>query len=522
MSKLLLLLKNYFKCYIGSFAKKNNKKEYISGGIIALLISTVFIFLFVSMAISTISQFIALGEAETALYVLTTSGITFMFLIVVIKGTSTTRASDTDLLMALPIKKTIIVLSKILKDYLFDFVSLILIMLPTYICYYLMVDNASISIIFLGIIVIMLLTCLSNAISIILNTLIAKITQKFKCEEILRTIITTVITIAFIAVYYIINVYLTSSNDFATYFLEFKPIGVIVNCLLGKGIINFLWLIAVTMFPFILSVVIKVYDFNRHKTYRININKTLVYKKRKIWLNLWIKEITSYFRSTVYVVNTIIGGLFMILFAGMIAGFGFERIETMITTLIPGAIKYFDIIELIIIGLLTIVAASVITTSASISIEGKYFWILKAHPIDEKDIFVAKLLLNLLIGGIPLIISSLLLSIVLGFEYLAFLIIIPLLSLLFAAMVGLYCNLKYYKLDWKDEQEVVKQGFAVILSLGVAIIPSICLLVIYLVFLVSYISPMLYLMMMIIIWLGIDFLMYKLLMTKGVKLFKMI
>lgn len=522
MNKLGLLLKNYFKCYIGSFTKKKKKKEYLSGGVIALLIGALFVFLFVSMAISTINQFIELGSPETALYVLTTTGITFMFLIVVIKGTSTARSSDTDLLMSLPIKKVIIVLSKILKDYLFDLISLLLIMFPTYVCYYVMVADASIQIIFFGLIVILLLTCFSNAISVILNTVIAKISRKFRFAEILQTIITTIITIGFIGVYYFINVYLTSSPEFAEYFLTFKPIMVIVNCLLGKDFISYLWLSLVAIIPFMCAVMIKVHDFNHQKNYSINVNKEIVYKQKKIWVSLFKKEVSRYFRSTVYVTNTIIGGLFIILFAGMVIGFGIDRIEAMFITFMPNADYLFASIEAIIVCLLTILAGSVITTSAAISLEGKHFWILKAHPIAERDIFIAKVMLNLVIGGVPIIISSIILSFVIGFEYLVFLLILPFLSLIFASMVGLYCNLKYHKLDWKDEQEVIKQGLAVILALGLAIIPSVILLVIYLTFLINIVSPIIYLVLAVVVLLGIDLLMYRLLMTKGIKMFKAI
>ena len=120
MNKLLLLLKTYGKIYLGAIARKSNKKESLSGATIVLIISAVFIFLFASMSVTTIEQFLQLDppQPELSLYVLSATGIIFMLLIVVIKGTNFKKSNDHDLLLSLPLSKTIIVLSKILKDYL--------------------------------------------------------------------------------------------------------------------------------------------------------------------------------------------------------------------------------------------------------------------------------------------------------------------------------------------------------------------------------------------------------------------
>jgi ABC-2 type transport system permease protein len=181
MSKLLVLLKTYGKLYIGAFNRKKNKGELISGGALLGLISIIFVVLFTSMSMSTIEQFLKLEERDiiSPLYVLTATGLIFMFLIVVLKGTSFKKSNDFDLLMSLPIKKSIVVLSKILKDYLFDLLALLLIMLPGYVCYYFMVEEASFLVVIFGIIVIVLLTFISNAIAIFINLVISKITKGF-------------------------------------------------------------------------------------------------------------------------------------------------------------------------------------------------------------------------------------------------------------------------------------------------------------------------------------------------------
>ena len=108
MNKLLLLLKTYGKIYLGSIARKGNKKEVLSGGTLVLIISAIFIVLFTSMSISTIEQFLQLDppQPEFALYLLTSTGIIFILLIVLIKGTNFKKSMDHDLLLSLPSSNT--------------------------------------------------------------------------------------------------------------------------------------------------------------------------------------------------------------------------------------------------------------------------------------------------------------------------------------------------------------------------------------------------------------------------------
>lgn len=524
MNKLLLLLKTYGKIYLGSISRKGNKKETISGGVLVLILSLVFVVLFTSMSITTIEQFLQLDPPEPtfALYVLTATGIIFMLLIVVLKGTNFKKSNDHDLLLSLPLSKTTIVLSKILKDYLFDLISLLLIMMPGYVCYYVLVKDASFFVVINGFIVIILLTFLSNAVAILLNFVIAKFTRKLRNAEIIQTLVSVFITLIFIVFYFIFNVSLTNSPDFVDVFVNLYPIRIVVDVILGTDIISFIVLIAICLIPFMLALTLEVYDFNHQNAKLTSTNKELKYNKKKVFFSLFKLEASRYFRSTIYVLNTIIGSFFILLTSGLLVGFGMERLESMIATFVPNATDLLKYINVVIVLVLMLVSGTVITTSASISIEGKNFWILKVHPIDEKVIFSAKIFLNLLLGGIPSIISAVIVCFSIGFEYLIFVIILMLSNVLYASITGLINNLKYYKLDWKDEQEIVKQGMAVLISMGVALVPGIVLFILYFMGLMKILNPFIYLSIACILMILLDLLLIKYLVTKGVKKFKSI
>ena len=84
------------------------------------------------------------------------------------------------------------------------------------------------------------------------------------------------------------------------------------------------------------------------------------------------------------------------------------------------------------------------TTSSAISLEGKELWILKAHPIGYKDVFISKLLVNITIEGLPILLVGILLATRLGFTYLPFIILIPFLVVILTSITGLYINLLFY------------------------------------------------------------------------------
>ena len=523
MNKLLLLLKTYGKIYLGAIARKGNKKETLSGGALILIISAIFIVLFTSMSVTTIEQFLQLDPPapEYALYVLTSTGIIFMLLIVVIKGTNFKKSNDHDLLLSLPINKSVIVLSKILKDYLFDLISLIMIMLPGYVCYYFLVSDASFMIVINGLVVIILLTFLSNSIAMLMNFVIAKLTRNLKNAQIIQTLVSVFITIVFLVFYFIFNMSISNSPDFVELFIDFYPIRLVVDVIANSNLLSYIILFLMCVIPFAFTVMLEVYDFNHQENFVSNAKQQLTYKKRNVFISLFKNETSRYFRSTVYVLNTIIGSFFILLSAGLLVGFGKERLEGMIVTFMPNASSLLNNLNVIIVLALMLVSATVITTSASISIEGKHLWILKVHPVDEKLVFFAKIFLNLLLGGIPSIIASLIVSFSIGFEYLPFMLILMLLSVLFAATIGLINNLKHYKLDWNDEQEVVKQGMAVLISMGIAVVPGLVLFIGYFA-VMNFINPFIYLAISCLVMIIIDGLLLNYLLTKGVKRFKAI
>ena len=315
---------------------------------------------------------------------------------------------------------------------------------------------------------------------------------------------------------------LMNAPDLVENLYKFYPLKLVVSALAFSDVMSLLILCAICIVPFIIAVFFEVLDFNHPVNKVNNSKKELTYNKRSVMFHLFKNESKRYFKSTIYVLNTIIGAFFILLSSALMTGFGKERIESIITMYLPNVDNLLAHINAIIVMIVSVTSSTVITTSASISIEGKHFWILKAHPIDVKDIFKAKMLLNILLGGIPSVIGAILLVFVVGISYLPFAVILMLSSVVFSAIIGLIFNLKYYNLDWKDEQEIVKQGMAVLISMAVAILPGAIILVAYLAGLMMVVNPYIYLAIACILMILVDVILLRYLFTKGVEKFKSI
>ena len=99
-------------------------------------------------------------------------------------------------------------------------------------------------------------------------------------------------------------------------------------------------------------------------------------------------------------------------------------------------------------------------TSSAISLEGKEWWIIKSLPVKTKDLLDSKLLLNLSIILPFWLVSEVLFIIALKPDVmeLFWLMVIPIVMIVFCCVFGLAVNLKMPVFDWENEVAVIKQS----------------------------------------------------------------
>lgn len=189
-------------------------------------------------------------------------------------------------------------------------------------------------------------------------------------------------------------------------------------------------------------------------------------RAENLTLSLTRRELKRFFASSIYVVNSMVGYILMVVAAAalLIMGSGFLEAQVGIQNIVSLALPYF-------LGLL---AALNTPASCSISMEGKQWWILKSLPVKPRSIYNAKILCGLSVALPEYVISIILCLIAIKPDASGalWLIVLPLLYLVFANIMGLFVNLCLPNLHWESETQPVKQGASVLVSMVIAMLSA--------------------------------------------------
>ena len=491
MNKIVLLVVNYFNNYIGSFTKSKNKAKYGIGGSFLLIFGALFIFLFSSMAVSTVEN--ALSYANDSSLNLTPEEVTeylqmplyvtvgmmamFILLLTVTKITSFKRNPDDDLLLSLPLKKSQIVISKILFNYFFDLGMVLSTILPSFIVYYVMIPEKPDILYFLRFgVLILLIPLLSVSIGTLLGSIFNFFTKRFVKANAIRSLISVGFMVLFLFGYYALqfNLELSAGSGFSL--SDISILKAIVDYLLGiNWITTGIVILLVCLLPFVLCVIIDSLSLGKHISSINNRNKKISFKKTSITKTLLEQEIGKYLNSNVYVLNTMFGGVILIILSIMFIIIGEQFLSSKLITLSNNNSFVQTIVSnipLLVVALSTLVISTMAISASSISFEGKNLWIIKANPISYKKVFLSKILCNFIVCLICIILSTLFFGARFIIDHQVEGIILTvgyfLISTLFAlliSMAGLLINLIFPKLNWQSEAEIIKQSISVGLGL---------------------------------------------------------
>lgn len=249
--------------------------------------------------------------------------------------------------------------------------------------------------------------------------------------------------------------------------------------------------------------------------YHVENFKVKTVKENTVFKALFLKEKDRFFKNFLYVFNTAFG---MILLAAGSIYLVFNRnmiIEGMRAVLSSDNNLYTMLSQVIILAIIFF-GQMTCTTSSSVSLEGKSLWIIKSLPVTVRQIFWSKILLNVVIILVPSVISLLMFGIAFGFGplyYLTGLLFITA-SALGVSMFGLMMNLLFPKLEYENEQEVIKQSMAAFLGVMVPMFAGMGILG----FFFAMGEENVYLFYIILlIYLVLDGILYLLLQKTGVK-----
>jgi ABC-2 type transport system permease protein len=192
------------------------------------------------------------------------------------------------------------------------------------------------------------------------------------------------------------------------------------------------------------------------------------------------QEWQRYFNNFTYFMNTSVGMIILMVMSVYVI-FIDNPIKDMIIQLMA---EQGDVVARIwqtFVLVIASVGSMTCTTGVSISLEGKSLWILKSIPADVKEIFLAKILINLALIMVPSTLSLLGLGIAFHLPLLYYLTGILMLaaSALFISMLGLLINLRFPKLEFDREVVVIKQSLSAFLSIMIPMFLAIGIMVLF-------------------------------------------
>lgn len=487
MNNLLLLTKVNLKNLFSSFVKTNGKKKSFSKSFLivaAFLYIAIYIYI---IANETLPGFVKLGGQELFLVLIFMIVSLYIAFLNIFRIKSTIfDFKDYDLLMSLPVKKNTVLSSKLITLCFYNYIYEFIFMIPCYLAY---IKNVPVgpnfhaiywlSMLFLPIVPI----ALSSIVGIIVSALMSIFGNK-NIGQYISYILILVIAfgISFKSNTLTVQKVVTKLNDLIpTLNNKYPLVNIyydIIKDLSYKKLLFFI-LLSIVIFSIVVFVIGILYDkirTNLLKTKTKDNYQIKEYNPRSQLGSLYKKEMKRLLSSSTYVFNTLLGCLLLIVGLIVLLVIKDDSIEKFLS--IPGAINYLKVYGPIVLSLCAGIST---TTSCSISLEGKYIWILKSSPIKTFTIYLSKILVNLTFTIPTSIIGATILTIYfkLNLFQSIYMFLTPIAFSILMAVLGLLINLLFPKLDWDNEVRAIKQSFAAFLSILTGMFIPVVLIVIF-------------------------------------------
>jgi ABC-2 type transport system permease protein len=476
MKELILLTKvslgsifNINKLFKKRNIKYNLKKILgIIGAVLVTLIvlATAYIYSYgIGTILKTLGQLDLLPEllmAVVSLFVIVTT-------ISRVKGTLF-GFKDYDLVMSLPIDHKIIVASRLLTLYILNLTFTLIIMVPSSIAY-IVLAKPDLGFYAYTILSLIFIPIVPMIIGTVLGTIIVYIASKFKRNNFVNIVLNIILVtgIVFISMFTSSSeeAITQSANYIANAANQIYPLAeVYKGMVIDHNILYFILFVVISLALLMGYVALIGLNFKRINNNITSVATNNKKKRRKYSLSspvfsLYKKELARYFSSALYVLNTGIG--MIMLLVGSIASLFVKNdsldqlleipgFSEMAGTYLPVAIPFFIVL--------------VYTSACSISLEGNNLWIIKSIPVSTKEIFFSKIGVNLTIT-LPLsLLSIIILSIGLKLSPLHGLVTMAM-AIAYAfltSIFGLLLNLIFPVFEWKSEVTVIKQSMSAFLA----------------------------------------------------------
>ncbi|MFA5219917.1 MAG: hypothetical protein WC424_02355 [Bacilli bacterium] len=400
------------------------------------------------------------------------------------------KARDYDMLMSMPINQRDVVFSKVLSLLFTDYLFFSIFFIPGVIVYGIY-SGFTVWLVVYGLISLIVTPLLPISIFSFLSYFVTSFTRNWKHKNIFKIVIMLIFLVGFMMLsmssqsmeenpgQFAESMFNTAKTLYYPGYVNYKALmGDIPSTLLYIGINGGFFLI----FVFLLGITYKKTNSRTEKSF----------KKEEFVLDdnlasdgeiktLFKKEFKRYISSPMYVINSGVGAVLLpiiLVFTYLQFSKAGAGTDNSLLFVMLSAMGYF---------IITITS----TTSCTISLEGKQFWIIKSAPVKTTNVFIAKSLVNI-VSALPFLFIAIIIGIFLiKFSIIEIIIFTAVVSLglLMITTLGLFINLLLPKMDWDQEIKVVKQSASVVVLMLMSFVLDILLFGLsFLIFTLSSIS----------------------------------
>lgn len=376
------------------------------------------------------------------------------------------QAKDNELLLAMPIKPSHIILSRVLVLYLLTFVFTAVVMLPAG-AVYCITCGASIRFVMIFLVSMVLISMVTQTITCLLGWVLQWLLAGFKHKALVAAFFMTVVMIL-----YVIGInnledmtiaLLQNGGKIANAVQSFAwPFYALGQACMGDMVQFLLFtLFSVGIFGAVMYVLARTFIkamLSGSKT------KTATKQKRDRKVRtpeaaICRKEARHFFGSTTYLVNEGMGLFMMVALVG--AGILFKgKLVSVLETV--GELN--SMVPVILFSAMGVLASVTPISAPSVSLEGKHLWILRSMPVSGARVLKAKLRFHC-IATVPIaFIGTLVLGLVYECSVLDALLASGCAAILhiLCGVLGLVFNMCFPRFDWPTEAAPCKQSMALL------------------------------------------------------------
>lgn len=382
------------------------------------------------------------------------------------------ECKDNELLLSMPINPFSIVLSRVFTVIIWNYIESALVLIPSLVVY--AVFGGAIKGIFGALIVYAFVPLLPTSLSCLVGFAVSAVTSRIKK----KTFVTVIFFLAFFFAYVYgygkladgVSVMLENVDSAANAVGRFAVLYAIGNAaMLDPFSLPFICILSVI--SAIVAVAVISSGFERAAVSAGSNEKRDTYKlshmlHRSVKMSLIKNELSRFFSSATYMINSSLGIIFTLMFS-VFAAVKHDELLTLADA--PASMLGVDSAELVAIAVVAVMALCVsfsYISSCSLSLEGKSLWILKSMPIPAIDVLASKALVQLIITVVPTLISSLILLCSFGdWTLIWYYVLIPQLVGVVSAVLGVLWNTAFPKFDFTNEASVIKNSASVFLTM---------------------------------------------------------